>query len=164
MHHLVPNPAFVALSGDDVFTVGPSTVIRVGEHADDRLLSVARYLSALIGRAAGPEPPRIESSSSESSDPAIVLDIGTVTEAGDEAYDLDVSAAGVTIRGRTPAGVFYGVQTLRQLMPAFVEYRAARVEKDGPCGSRAVASLTRPGSSGAARCWTSRATSCRWTR
>jgi len=61
MHHLVPNPAFAALSGDDVFTAGPSTVIRVGEHADDRLLSVARYLSALIGRAAGPEPPRIES-------------------------------------------------------------------------------------------------------
>ena len=138
MHHLVPNPAFVALSGDDVFTVGPSTVIRVGEHADDHVLSVARYLSALIGRAAGPEPPRIESSSFESSDPAIVLDIGTVTEAGDEAYDLDVSAAGVTIRGRTPAGVFDGVQTLRQLMPAFVEYRAARVEKGRalrvPCG------------------------------
>src|SRR5687767_2123062 len=129
MHHLVPAPAFAQLSSDDVFTFGPSTVIRVGEHTDDRLRAIARQLSALIGRSAGPEPPRVESASAEPLDAAIVLEIGAVSEPGDDAYDLDVSPAGVTIRGRTPAGVFYGVQTLRQLLPPFVEYRAARVEK-----------------------------------
>lgn len=35
-----------------------------------------------------------------------------------EGYVLDVAPAGVTIRGGSPAGVFYARQTLRQLLPA----------------------------------------------
>ena len=37
---------------------------------------------------------------------------------GGEGYRVAVGADGVTITGSTPAGVFYGVQTLRQLLPA----------------------------------------------
>src|SRR5208337_4730537 len=33
-----------------------------------------------------------------------------------EAYHLKVTAAGVEVRGRSSAAVFYGVQTLRQLL------------------------------------------------
>ncbi|MET8149591.1 beta-N-acetylhexosaminidase [Actinoplanes sp. NPDC049668] len=35
-----------------------------------------------------------------------------------EGYVLDVGRRGVDIRGGSPAGVFYGAQTLRQLLPA----------------------------------------------
>jgi hexosaminidase len=38
---------------------------------------------------------------------------------------LTVAADRVTIAARRPAGLFYGVQTLRQLLPAGVEHRAA---------------------------------------
>lgn len=34
-----------------------------------------------------------------------------------EAYTLDVSAANITIRGDSPAGTFYGMQSLIQLLP-----------------------------------------------
>ena len=37
---------------------------------------------------------------------------------GPEGYVMDVRANGVDIRGAGPAGVFYGVQSLRQLLPA----------------------------------------------
>ncbi|GAB3069213.1 family 20 glycosylhydrolase [Micromonospora schwarzwaldensis] len=40
---------------------------------------------------------------------------------GDEGYRLDVTAAGVRITADTPAGLFHGAQTLRQLLPAAVE-------------------------------------------
>ncbi|WP_425487253.1 family 20 glycosylhydrolase [Micromonospora maritima] len=40
---------------------------------------------------------------------------------GDEGYRLDVTAAGVRIVAATPAGLFHGAQTLRQLLPAAVE-------------------------------------------
>jgi hexosaminidase len=40
---------------------------------------------------------------------------------GGDGYRLDVSAAGVVVRAGTPAGLFHGVQTLRQLLPAAVE-------------------------------------------
>ena len=42
-------------------------------------------------------------------------------ELGSEGYKLSSSANGVAIRGATAAGVFYGVQTLRQLLPPDME-------------------------------------------
>lgn len=43
-----------------------------------------------------------------------------------EGYALDVSAAGIRVTATSPNGLFYGAQTLRQLLPASVEYEAAR--------------------------------------
>lgn len=40
---------------------------------------------------------------------------------GDEGYRLDSGRQGVTITARKEAGLFHGVQTLRQLLPAAVE-------------------------------------------
>ncbi|MCZ7427907.1 family 20 glycosylhydrolase [Micromonospora sp. WMMA1949] len=40
---------------------------------------------------------------------------------GDEGYRLDVTADGVRITAATPAGLFHGAQTLRQLLPAPIE-------------------------------------------
>ena len=37
--------------------------------------------------------------------------------AGDEAYCITVTARGVEIRGKSAAGVFYGIQTLRKSLP-----------------------------------------------
>ena len=45
---------------------------------------------------------------------------------GDEGYELTIDAAGVRIVAHQPAGLFYGVQTLRQLLPWSIEYQAAR--------------------------------------
>ena len=39
---------------------------------------------------------------------------------GDEGYILDVSARQILIRARQPAGLFYGIQTLLQLLPASI--------------------------------------------
>ncbi len=39
------------------------------------------------------------------------------TGLGAEGYQLEVSRDRITLRGESPAGVFYGLQTLRQLMP-----------------------------------------------
>ncbi|MFJ5665013.1 beta-N-acetylhexosaminidase [Micromonospora sp. C32] len=40
---------------------------------------------------------------------------------GDEGYRLDVTTDGVRINAATPAGLFHGAQTLRQLLPAPIE-------------------------------------------
>ena len=46
----------------------------------------------------------------------INLSIGNVGD-NDEAYRLTVNAEGVNIVGASPAGVFYGIQTLRKALP-----------------------------------------------
>ncbi|MBZ5859533.1 glycoside hydrolase family 20 zincin-like fold domain-containing protein [Flavihumibacter profundi] len=44
---------------------------------------------------------------------------------GMEGYRLDVSASGVIIRAIDPAGLFYHMQTLMQLLPKEIERRKA---------------------------------------
>jgi hexosaminidase len=46
---------------------------------------------------------------------------GAPGSVGEQGYQLDVTAATVVIRARTAAGLFHGVQTLRQLFPASIE-------------------------------------------
>lgn len=46
---------------------------------------------------------------------------------GDEGYRLTVTGTRITIRAPHPAGVFYGVETLRQLLPPNI-FRAAPVD------------------------------------
>lgn len=53
---------------------------------------------------------------------AVQLQIREIPEAcqslcRDEAYELVVAADGVTIAAENPAGVFYGIQSLLQLLP-----------------------------------------------
>ncbi|MER7005787.1 family 20 glycosylhydrolase [Dactylosporangium sp. NPDC000555] len=56
-------------------------------------------------------------------------DISDISDFPDESYTVEVTAERVTIRGRTEAGLFYGVQTLLQLMPSSVD---AHTVQDGP--------------------------------
>ena len=50
----------------------------------------------------------------------------TADTVGAEGYRLDVTAGGVTVRAAQPAGAFYALETLRQLLPADI-YRAAPI-------------------------------------
>ncbi|MEU9829256.1 beta-N-acetylhexosaminidase [Micromonospora chersina] len=48
---------------------------------------------------------------------------------GDEGYRLDVTGSGVRITAATPAGLFHGAQTLRQLLPAAIDSAAPVAER-----------------------------------
>ena len=59
---------------------------------------------------------------------AIRLRLDPAAATGKEGYRLVSDARGVTISAAQPAGLFYGVQTLRQLLPADI-YRRAQVRR-----------------------------------
>jgi hexosaminidase len=78
------------------------------------LEGVAGWLRAVLGAATGvPLPPE---------GGGITLQIDT--NLTPEGYALRVTPSGVVIAGGDPAGVFYGAQTLRQLLPAETLRRA----------------------------------------
>ena len=60
----------------------------------------------------------IEQALDDSHSPGAILltTKGGNKDLGDEGYELAVSSEAIVIRALEPAGVFYGIQTLRQLL------------------------------------------------
>lgn len=74
--------------------------------------------------------------SQQGDEPAIELKLDeNLSDLGDEGYTLDVARDGITLTARRPAGLFYGIQTLRQLLPAaiFSKTEVDGVTWDIPC-------------------------------
>jgi hexosaminidase len=133
-HTLIPAPRSIELlSGEYVLTPGTAILVPA---ANEHAAWVGRYLSDLIGIAAGPEPLRVETGSAAAGIRLQLNPAGPNTNK--EAYELQVTSEGVTITASDAAGLFYGVQTFRQLLPPFVEYEAVRADKQRSVRARAV--------------------------
>src|SRR3989442_11833804 len=62
-------------------------------------------------------------------------DARALSRLGEEGYRLTVTGTRITIRAFRPAGVFYGVETLRQLLPPDV-FRSEERRVGKECRSR----------------------------
>lgn len=112
---IIPDPASIAVASGS-FTVTAETPIFYAGGADAG--AVAAQLSRLLRQkdAVGARPlsgPPVSG--------AITLLIDAATGGGPEGYVLRVSGDRITASARSPAGLFYAVQTLRQLLPAELE-------------------------------------------
>ena len=103
---LVPLPAVVE-DGEGTYVLDAATTIAAEGDAAPVAALLAEALRAGTGLPFPVEP---------GSAGGIVLLIDPSVEGGDEGYVLDVAADGVTLAAAAPAGLFYGAQTLRQLL------------------------------------------------
>lgn len=100
---VIPAPVSHA-DGEGAFTLGAAAKIE----ADADAAPVGEYLASVLRTATGLPLP--------------VADEGAITlaiEPGhpDGGYELRVTATGIRLTASAPAGLFWGVQTLRQLLP-----------------------------------------------
>ncbi|MFG2313953.1 MULTISPECIES: beta-N-acetylhexosaminidase [Streptomyces] len=101
---VIPQPRQVATQ-DAFFDLGPDTRLVAGEGAGP----TERWLRATLGAATGlPLAPGAGSGG--------VVRLALDGELADEGYRLDVAPEGVHLTGGGPAGLFWGAQTLRQLL------------------------------------------------
>ncbi len=118
---IVPQPESLTV-GRGQFVITAATVI----YSDAASADIARRFAASLLPATGlPIPVRVGAAPAAS---GIVLERNArLTRLGDEGYELSVTPRRVAIRARERAGVFYGLQTVRQLLPPEV-FRAAKVD------------------------------------
>jgi hexosaminidase len=120
-HNVVPAPVSFTLNGNESFRLDSSTSIIVGNVAE--VARTGEILAALLRPATGyPIPIATEGTKVG----AIALRLNT--GASGEAYQVTVTRDSIRISG-TPSGIFRGIQTLRQLMPASIE---SDMRLDGP--------------------------------
>jgi len=131
--NLVPLPEKVEQYAGN-FILGPETKILYAA-GNEELQSIALFLSELIGPATGYALEVSETDMGKRSNYSITLLLDPETIEHDEGYSLSVESKSVLITGRAPAGVFYGIQTLRQLLPEQVEMEntVEGVEWIAPC-------------------------------
>lgn len=125
-------PPIIPLPADlRVHASAPPFVLRVSSRivATDAAASVAGYLATVLRASTGyplPVVSPVEGDVADHDDIVLHLDLGDASGLGDEGYFLETSETGASITAATPAGLFYGVQTLRQLFPADVEKRSVQ--------------------------------------
>ena len=102
--NIVPRPASV-VPGEGTFTLTASTVIGTGR--DARLRNVAELFAEAVEPVLGG---RMKSAAGGA------VNLTTDDTLAAEAYVLEITTSGVAIRGGTAQGVFYGLQSLRQLV------------------------------------------------
>ena len=104
---IVPHPASVEIEDNGAFLLDRSAaVVYEGEGAQNSAAFLKEYLKQHYDLSAGKWGRR-----------KIVLKVAEDTSAVDGAYSLEVLPHRINIQGKNPAGLFYGVQTLIQLLP-----------------------------------------------
>jgi len=115
---VIPKPNRIEVKSGE-FSLTQNTMVILPDD-DENLQVVAEQLSSRL-RAVTGYPFEIVRRS-KTSGHTIVLTINSQEEGlGNEGYELNVTKRSVSIKGRTPAGVFYGVQSFYQLLPPEVE-------------------------------------------
>ena len=124
---LIPQPASVTATGSS-FTLTPQTVIYTTGSSDE-LSKVGEHLSRYLTPATGFQLP-VETTEAPPEPGHIYLTLTAEdSELGEEGYELTVTEEQVRLTAQQPAGLFWGLQTLRQLLPAAIE---GSDPQDGP--------------------------------
>ena len=115
--NLIPKPSKLTATGSS-FNLEDETVVYTSAEAK----KVGNYLAGLLKPATGFDIKVKEADKYSDKDDAIflLLDDG-LRPLGDEGYKMEIKQDNILISACKPAGLFYGVQTLRQLLPAKIE-------------------------------------------
>ena len=128
LQNLIPKPVSVT-AGDGVFALTDKAGIYVEGDSLQELLKIGGYLAGKLKPATGFA---LNVSVMKDTPMAgnIYLSIASNdTALGNEGYELTITKELIKLTANKPAGLFYGVQTIRQLLPAKAELSTAQ---EGP--------------------------------
>ncbi len=111
----IPKPVSVVATGK-TFQLTRSANVYYQEEVEG-LQQTAQYLALELNRIGGINP--VVKSTAKAPDSGIYLFVGdTIDGLADEGYLMEISKKMIKISANSPAGCFYGIQTLLQTIPA----------------------------------------------
>ncbi|MFF3750137.1 beta-N-acetylhexosaminidase [Streptomyces sp. NPDC002018] len=125
LDRIVPAPQRVRPGGSPYTLTAATRILVDGRSRDDarEARRIGSYLAGVLRPSTGYALPVTDRGARG----GILLRLGAGDRSlGAEGYRLESGRAGVTITARESAGLFHGVQTLRQLLPAAVEKRSGQ--------------------------------------
>ncbi len=129
LQSVIPKPSSVEATGN-TFTLTEATGIYV-DAGSEEIKNIAQYLSDKLKPSTGfaLSVSNAESNGQRAKGNIYLTTTGVEDSLGDEGYTLTVSDESITLAANKPAGLFRGVQTIRQLLPAKVEMNE---KQEGP--------------------------------
>jgi len=127
---IVPRPVRMEVC-DGTFRFTPATRVIAGGRAAREAAKLIDALAPAMGFRLKQE----EASSSPGNTVSLGIDRSLHDAVGDEGYALEAAPGRVTLRAPEAAGLFYGIQTLRQLLPPaiFSRQKVENVPWTVPC-------------------------------
>ncbi|GAB1342104.1 beta-N-acetylhexosaminidase [Gemmatimonas sp.] len=127
-HRVVPVPSSVTAAAGAPFVFSARTVVVTDGPAS--LVPIGEYFARIVRKSAAIRMPVQRASQAAGGtgnvvvlrvDTSALADVVSSQAARDEGYTLDISTDTVRVTARTAAGVFFGLATLRQLLPWGIE-------------------------------------------
>jgi hexosaminidase len=119
LRNVIPAPAMVS-PGGGIFSLVNPTPIYV-DAGSDEVKTIGEYLAAKLTSATGYSLPVLPAAGTLLPGRITLTTAGADPALGAEGYELTITPESVTLSAAHPAGLFHGVQTIRQLLPAKIE-------------------------------------------
>jgi hexosaminidase len=116
---IIPVPVSVTATGSS-FALTKKTGIYVQDSVAD-LTKTGQYLAGMLAPATGFELPVKSAAKTPRSNAIYLTTAADDAELGEQGYELTITENLIALAANAPAGVFNGIQTLRQLLPASIE-------------------------------------------
>ncbi len=117
---IIPRPVSVVATAK-AFTLTDKTDIYISGNSGE-MRFVGEYLAAKLNPSTGLNLEVKETAGTPRRGNIFLMLDSARTELGKEGYNLTISENMVTLRAKSAAGLFYGVQSLIQILPAKVEF------------------------------------------
>lgn len=119
-YNIMPAPvSLITLPGHFSFSKRSSIIV---SPLNDETAKAADFFASMLRRSTGVPMPVHEGT--KASKHALLMAIDTTLDLGPEGYTLNVTSKRITLLAPTAAGLFHGVQTIRQLLPPEAESQA----------------------------------------
>lgn len=125
--NVIPKPVSVLATGKTFFITKETTIATAPRSSG--LIDIGQYLAGKLKPATGFDLLVTEASGNPPSGSIYLTTTGGDAQLGEEGYELIITEDLIKLVANKPAGLFLGVQTLRQLLPAKIEQSTAQ---EGP--------------------------------